>query len=329
MPGSRLRIEHSISKGYYCEINNHQYITDEQIAQIRSKMLEIVRDDIPFVKKMVYRSEAIRIFKDRGLHDKVDLLETVGTLYTEVYSLGDHWDFFYGSLLPSTGLLKVFDLERFFDGLILRVPQRKNPYELEEFSEQPKMMSVLNEFTKFNAIAGLSNVGSMNKIINKGHFMPLIQVSEALQEKKIASIADDIAKRKDLKLVLIAGPSSSGKTTFSKRLSVQLMTNLIIPVAISLDNYFVERVNTPLDENGEYDFESLYSLDLDLFNDHLNKLIAGEEIDLPTYNFEKGIREYKGKKVKLNLNSIFIIEVIHGLNPELTSHIEEYYKYRI
>lgn len=329
IPGSRLRIEHPISRGYFCNINNREIIGDEVLEQIRDRMREIVNEDIPFIKKTVHRTLAIDMFKKRDMNDKVDLLESSGMLYTDIYELNGHLDYYYGSLLPSTGMLKVFDLQRYNDGLLLIIPQKNNPTRLEPVTPQPKMMSVLNEFTKFNFIAKLSNVGNMNKVITKGHVMPLIQVSEALQEKKIIKIADEIAHRRNVKVVLISGPSSSGKTTFSKRLSIQLMTNLINPISISLDDYFVERENSPRDENGDYDFESLYSLDLSLFNNHLCRLINGEEVEIPTYNFSTGKKEYKGKKLCLKPGNILIMEGIHALNPALTTMIDEKLKFRI
>lgn len=329
MPNSRLRIEHPISRGYYCQINHKQILTDDQIGQIKRRMQEIIAADMPFCREEVHTTEAVRLFREKNLNDKADLLETSGMLYTNYYRLNHHIDYYYGSLLPSTGKLYAFDLQRYDDGLLLVVPRRKQPDRLEMVEMQPKMMQVFEEFTHFNFIAGLSTVGKMNKLILKGHASELLQVSEALQEKKIASIADDIASRKDLRVVLIAGPSSSGKTTFSKRLSVQLMTNLIRPVAISLDNYFVDRAHTPLDEKGEYDYESLYALDLDLFNSDLQKLISGQEIELPTFDFQTGSRSYNGEKLKLHPASMLILEGIHALNPDLTPHIAENLKYRI
>ena len=329
IPGSRLRIEHPISRGYYCNINNREIISDEILDQIRDRMREIVNEDIPFVKKTVHRTNAIEMFKNRNMTDKVELLESSGMLYTDIYELAGHIDYYYGSLMPSSGLLKVFDLQRYNDGLLLIIPQKNNPDRLEPMTPQPKMMSVLNEFTKFNFIAKLSNVGNLNKVVSNGQVMPLIQVSEALQEKKIIKIADEIAHRRDVKVVLISGPSSSGKTTFSKRLSIQLMTNLMSPISISLDDYFVERENSPRDENGDYDFESLYSLDLALFNDHINRLINGEVVDIPTYNFSLGKKEYTGKKLQLKPENILIMEGIHALNPALTTMIDEKLKFRI
>ncbi len=329
IPNSRLRIEHPVSKGYFCQINDKQPITDDQIAQIKRCMQEIVASDRIFHRVECHTSEAVNLFRERNLNDKADLLETSGMLYTNYYRLNNHIDYYYGSLLPSTSKIYLFDLVRYADGLLLVIPNRRQPDRLEEIIPQPKMLNVFEEFTHFNFIAGLSNVGKMNKLIEDGRAGDLLRVSEALHEKKITAIADEIARHKRIKIVLISGPSSSGKTTFSKRLSVQLMTNLIRPVAISMDNYFVDRELTPRDEKGDYDYESLYALDLEKFNDDLQNLISGMEIDLPTFNFQTGKREYNGEKMKLHPADILIIEGIHALNPELLAHISENLKYRI
>lgn len=329
MPNCRLRIEHPISRGYYCEINHHQRISDDQIEQIRARMQAIIAQDLPFIREETHTSEAVKLFREKNLNDKADLLETSGQLYTDYYRLDHHYDYYYGSLLPSTGRLYLFDLQRYDEGLLLVIPSRINPQQLEPVVPQPKMMQILEESAHYNFIAGLSNVGKMNKVIMKGQGSILLQVSEALQEKKISGIADEIASRKNIRIVLISGPSSSGKTTFAKRLSVQLMTNLIRPVSISLDDYFVNRENTPRDAGGDYDYESLHALDLELFNNDLQKLIIGQEIDLPTFNFQTGQRHYTGKKLKLHPSSVLILEGIHALNPALTPQIAEDLKYRI
>lgn len=329
MPNCRLRIEHPISHGYYCEINHHQRITDEQFDQIKKRMQEIIAANLPFIREETHTEEAVKLFREKNLNDKADLLETSGQLYTDYYRLDHHYDYYYGSLLPSTGMLYLFDLQRYDDGLLLIVPQRANPMLPEPVVPQPKLMHILEEFAHYNFIAGLSNVGKMNKLILKGQAGTLLQVSEALQEKKIAAIADEIAARKDVRIILISGPSSSGKTTFAKRLSVQLMTNLIRPVSVSLDDYFVSRENTPRDARGEYDYESLYALDLELFNTDLQSLIAGREINMPTFDFQTGQRLYTGKKLRLHPSSVLLLEGIHALNPALTSQITENLKYRI
>ena len=329
IPNSRLRSEHPISNGYYCEINHRQEITDQQLAQIKERMTEIISRNIPFKREQWHTKDVTELFREKKQTDKVDLLESSTMLYSNFYRLNNHIDYYYGALLPSTGMLYMFDLQRYEDGMILIVPDRHNPNDLHKVVNQPKMMKILDEFTRFNFIAGISTVGKMNKAIIDGMTGDLLKVSEALQEKKLVAIAEDITSRKDIKIVLISGPSSSGKTTFAKRLSVQLMTNLIRPVAISLDDYFVNREHTPLDDNGGYDFESLYALDLELFNSDLQKLIDGQEIEIPTFNFKTGKREFTGKTLKLHPSSILIIEGIHALNPVLTQHIEDKYKFKI
>jgi uridine kinase len=267
------------------------------------------------------------------MNDKVKLLETSGSLYTYYYTLGDTVDYYYGNLLPSTGFIWLFDIVKYYDGLLLRIPNKENPNVLEEVVKQEKMLDVFKEHLRWNYIMGLGNVGDFNMACEEGHATDLINVAEALQEKKIAQIADDIYHRGEngnrVKLVLISGPSSSGKTTFSKRLSVQLMTNGLRPYPISLDNYFVDREDTPRDENGNYDYESLYALDLELFNTQLQALLRGEEVELPRFNFNLGKKEYKGDKLRIDEHTILILEGIHALNPELTPQIPAASKYKI
>jgi len=328
-PGSKLYFEHPVSKGYYCEIEADNPLNDDDIQRLKHKMQEIIDADIPFKRVETYTKDAIELFRQHEMHDKVLLLETAGTLYTHYYELGNHVDYYYGSLVPSTGCIYLFDIIKYNGGLLLVIPNRKTPDILEDVTLQPKMMEVFQENLKFNRILGLTNIGDLNKmVLQKEKTSDLIKVSEALHEKKIARIADEIACR-NAKVVLISGPSSSGKTTFSKRLSIQLMTTLKDPIAVSLDNYFVDRCNTPLDEFGEYDYESLYALDLDLFNDNLQQLLAGEEVSMPTYNFTTGKREYKGNKLKIKENSVIILEGIHALNPELTKDISDDMKYKV
>ena len=267
------------------------------------------------------------------MNDKVQVLETSGNLYSYYYTLGDTIDYYYGSLLPSTGYLHLFDLVKYYDGLLLQVPNRSNPNKLEEMPKQEKMLEVLKEHRQWNQILGLGTVGDFNKACNAGYATELINVSEALQEKRISQIADEIYHRglkgHPVKLILISGPSSSGKTTFSKRLSVQLMANGLKPYPVSLDDYFVNRVDTPKDENGNYDYESLYALDLDFFNQQLQALLNGEEVELPRFNFNTGIREMSGQRLKVDDNMILILEGIHALNPELTPHIPAESKFKI
>ena len=332
MPGMQLRIEHSISKGYYCEINVQDKISEESIIRIKQRMREIVDADMPFERIECPTKEALEIFRSQGMEDKVALLETSRTLYTIYYRLDNLIDYYYSCLVPSTGYLKVFDLIKYNGGLLLVPPSVDNPQVTSQIVRQEKMLKAFEEYVRFNHIVGLSNVGNLNQAILARRATDLIKVIEALHEKKIAGIADEITekcKNGEARVIRISGPSSSGKTTFSKRLSIQLMTNLLRPVTISLDNYFVNRENTPKDESGDYDYESLYALDLELFNKDLNRLLKGEEVDMPTYNFESGKRIYRGNKLKLDRASVLILEGIHALNPDLTPQIENKLKYRV
>ncbi len=331
-PTGKLYVEHPVSKGYFCNLRIDRPIDLEVVTAIKQRMQEIVAENIPFQRVECHTSEAVRIFRERGMMDKVKLLETSGSLYTYYYKLGDTIDYYYGNLLPGTGFIGLFDLVKYYDGLLLRIPNKKNPTHLEEVVKQEKMLDVFKEQLRWNHIMGLSTVGDFNQVCEKGHATDLINVAEALQEKKIVQIADDIYRRvindNRIKIVLISGPSSSGKTTFSKRLSVQLMANGLRPYPISLDNYFVSREDTPLDENGEHDFESLYALDLQLFNDQLHALLRGEEVELPHYNFALGKKEYRGERLRIDEHIVLILEGIHALNPLLIPQIpvENVYK---
>ncbi len=328
-PEGQLRIDTPISNGYFCDLRIGRPLTNEDVDQLRTRMKEIVAQNIPFRRIQSPTEEAIEMFRAQGMSSKVNLLESLGDIYTYYYQLDDVVDYFYGSLLTSTGALKVFGIELYQDGLFLRVPSRKNPEELADFVPQEKMFEILREHHRWQDIVGLSTVGEFNKICQGGNVSNLIHVAEALQEKKIVRMADEIQSRGNVKLVVIAGPSSSGKTTFSKRLSVQLMANGIRPYPISLDDYFVNREDTPRDDAGEYDFESLYALDLPFFNAQLQDLLAGKEIELPRFNFQTGKREMSGKMLRLEQNMVLILEGIHGLNPELTKLVDDVYKYRI
>lgn len=328
-PKSTIKIETPISRGYFCDLRIGRPITDEDAQAIEKRMKEIVAQNIPFHRIQSPTEEAIELFKSNGMISKVKLLESSGTIYTHYYKLQDTVNYFYGSLLPSTGGLKVFGVIKYYDGLLLRIPSREDPTKLEEIVPQEKMMEIFKEHHHWQEIVGLNTVGDFNRACQAGHATDMINVAEALQEKKIVKIADEIQNRPDIKLVLISGPSSSGKTTFSKRLSIQLMANGMHPYPISLDNYFLNRIDTPKDENGEYDFESLYALDIPYFNAQLKDLMEGKEIELPKFNFQKGEREPSGKKLKLQKDMILILEGIHALNPELTPQIPENNKYRI
>ena len=350
-PGSKLFIEHSLSRGYYCNFKKRtpsrpalplvsdknfggEKITDEDVAKIKARMQEIVSLDMPFRRTEATTEEAIRVFTERGFQDKVKLLETSGQIYSDYYTLGDTVDYYYGPLVPSAGYLTVWDLERYEDGLLLRVPDWNNPLKVAEKVEQPKTFGMFAEKTRWDIIMRLSNAGDVNKAIMRGYASELIQVSEALQEKKIVQIAEEIDRRfhqeKDpVRIVLITGPSSSGKTTFCKRLSVQLLACGLRPVSFSTDDYFVNRLDTPKLPNGDYDFDNIETVDYHLMEDHLTRLMAGERVEIPEYNFVTGKREMNGKKLKLGSDTVLIIEGIHALNPLLTKKLPDSLKYKI
>lgn len=331
MPNAKLDIEHSISKGLFCRLSEN--CGEHSLNMINQRMREIVEKDIVIERFEEPTKEVIEKFKNAGMNDKVKLLSYISEPYSVYYKLDNVIDAYPYELTPSTGYITTFNFVKYSYGFLLVPPSKENPNDLNTVSRQDKLLAAFEEQYRFNNIAQLSNVGDLNEAITNGHAPVLIKVMEALHEKQIAKIADDIAERFKLngssRVVLIAGPSSSGKTTFSKRLSVQLLTNLLLPVAISLDDYFVDRKDTPRDESGDYDYESLYALDLEAFNRDLNDLLDGKEVDIPTYNFETGTRSYNGKKLKLSPQSILILEGIHALNPQLTSQIEERMKYKI
>lgn len=332
-PQGNISLEHPISKGYFCKLHIDRTIGLDDVQRIKQKMQEIIAADIPYTRTECHTEKVVRLFEERGMPDKARLLDTYGQLYSYYYQLGDTVDCYYSSLVPSTGYIHLFDIVKYYDGLLLRIPNRENPTKLEEVVKQEKMLEVFQEYHRWNQILGISTVGDLNVACNHGHATDLINVSEALQEKKIAQIADEITHRdqdgKRVKLVLISGPSSSGKTTFSKRLSIQLMTNGLKPYPISLDDYFVNRNDTPLDENGKHDFESLYAVDLPFFEEQLTTLLNGGEVELPRYNFTTGKREMSGKKLRIDEHMILIIEGIHALNPALTPHIPNENKYKV
>ena len=335
-PGSKLFIEHTISRGYYCNFKkkNNESLAEGDVERLCERMKEIVNLDMPFRRTEATNEEAIRVFAERGFSDKVKLLETSGQIYSDYYTLGDTADYYYGPLVPSAGYLKVFGLEPYHDGMLLRVPDWNDPTRLAEKVDMPKTYGMFAEKTKWDIIMRLSNAGDVNKAILKGHASELIQVSEALQEKKIVQIAEDIERRfhaeeHPIRIVLITGPSSSGKTTFCKRLSIQLLACGLRPMSFSTDDYFVNRVDTPKLPNGDYDFDNIEAVDYHLLEDHLTRLMKGERVEIPEYNFSTGKREWNGKKLKLAGDTLLIIEGIHALNPLLTQQIEDSLKYKI
>ncbi len=332
-PCGTISLEHPVSKGYFCKLHIDRTIGLDDVSRIKKRMQEIINDDLPITRYEQRTEEVIKIFQERGMTDKVKLLSTSGQLYSFYYKLGETLDCYYSSLVPSTGYIKKFDIVKYYDGLLLQIPNRNNPDKIEELIKQEKMLEVFQEHHRWNEILGISTVGDFNIACNEGHAIDLINVSEALQERKIVKIADEISARQNgdnrIKIILISGPSSSGKTTFSKRLSIQLMTNGLKPYPISLDDYFVNRDNTPLDENGNHDFESLYAVDLPFFKKQLETLLEGGEVELPKFNFTSGMRESSGTKFRLEDNMILILEGIHALNPELTPNIPADNKYKI
>lgn len=324
-----VRIDIPVSKGYYVHVNLGRDITADDVARIRCRMQEIIDADTPIRRRMVTAEEAIRLFSEKGDMSKVKLLKGQGKLYTVYYQIDDFIDYFYGALLTSTSEVYLFDLVAYSDGMLLRVPSREDPGQLCPMPGQQKMFDVFKEHHEWQNIIGLRTVGDLNDAVDKGFATDIINVNEALQEKKIARIADQIAARHDVKLVLLAGPSSSGKTTTCKRLSIQLLTCGLKPLQISLDDYFIDRDKTPLDANGEYDYESIHALNIALINEQFNALFKGEEIELPRYNFQTGKSEKSGKRLKLGPNDIVVVEGIHALNPELTAQIPEQQKFRV
>lgn len=321
-PEGSFSIEHSVSNGYYCELDLKRECTQKDLDAIKKRVLELIEAGNPIDSVKEETSIVIELFRKRGRKDIVDLLSTFGSLYTTYCKMGEHIDYYYGALAYSSGINKNFDLIPYLDNYLLRIPSRSNPSELAPLVPQPKMQDVFREFVRWNKIMDLRYVGDLNLMCRQGRATELIKVAEALQEKKIAQLADTIAKGLDkIRIVLISGPSSSGKTTFSKRLSVQLLAMGIRPIAISMDDYFLEREQTPKDEKGEFDYESLYALDLDLFNRDLGNILEGQEVEIPSFNFALGTKEYKGNKVRLTPQNILILEGIHALNPELLKNV--------
>ena len=328
-PGHDVVIDIPVSNGFYVDVRLERDVTVDDVACIRKRMQEIVDARMPIRRYMVPTEDAIALFEEKGDVEKVKLLRTSGSLYTTYYKIGEYVDFYYGTLLTNTSQLYLFGLEKYYDGMLLRIPSLKNPDELGEVTRQDKMFEIFKEHHHWQDIIGIRTVGDFNAAVDAGHATDIINISEALQEKKIAQIAEQIAARPGVKLVLLAGPSSSGKTTSCKRLSIQLAVNGLKPLQISLDDYFVDRDRTPKDENGEYDYESIYALDLQKINDQFNALFRGEEVELPKYDFQSGKSKKSGQRLKMNDNNVLVVEGIHALNPELTAQIPNEQIFRV
>lgn len=328
-PGHDVVIDIPVSNGFYVDVRLERDVTADDVDCIRKRMQEIVDARMPIRRYMVPTEDAIALFEEKGDVEKVKLLRTSGSLYTTYYTIGEYVDFYYGTLLTNTSQLYLFGLEKYYDGMLLRIPSLQNPDELGEVTRQDKMFEIFKEHHHWQDIIGIRTVGDFNAAVDAGHATDIINISEALQEKKIAQIAEQIAARPGVKLVLLAGPSSSGKTTSCKRLSIQLAVNGLKPLQISLDDYFVDRERTPKDENGEYDYESIYALDLQKINDQFNALFRGEEVELPKYDFQSGKSKKSGQRLKMNDNNVLVVEGIHALNPELTAQIPNEQIFRV
>ena len=328
-PATDVVIDIPVSNGFYVDIRLGRPVVDEDVNIIRRRMQEIIDARMPIRRFTVPTEEAVALFQEKGDVEKVKLLKTSGSIYTTYYKIGDYVDYYYGTLLTNTSQLYLFGLEKYYDGMLLRIPSLKNPDVLGEMTRQDKMFEIFKEHHRWQSILGIRTVGDFNQAIDANHSTDIINISEALQEKKIANIAEEIASRKGVKLVLLAGPSSSGKTTSCKRLSIQLAVNGLKPLQISLDDYFVDREKTPKDASGEYDYESIYALDLDLINEQFNALFRDEEVELPKYDFQSGKSKKSGNKLKMNDNNVLVVEGIHALNPELTAHIPQEQIFRV
>ena len=328
-PNTDVVIDIPVSNGFYVDIRLGRPVVDEDVNILRRRMQEIIDSKMPIRRFTVPTEEAIALFQEKGDVEKVKLLRTSGSIYTTYYKIGEYVDYYYGTLLTNTSQLYLFGLEKYYDGMLLRIPSVSNPDELGEMTRQDKMFDIFKEHHRWQEILGIRTVGDFNQAIDAGHATDIINISEALQEKKLAKIAEEIASRKGVKLVLLAGPSSSGKTTSCKRLSIQLAVNGLKPLQISLDDYFVDRDKTPKDENGDFDFESIYALNLDLLNEQFNALFRGEEVELPKYDFPSGKSVKSGKKLMLEPNNVLVVEGIHALNPELTAHVPEEQIFRV
>ena len=328
-PGRKMVIDIPVSNGYYCDLQSDVPLSEDDVARIRARMQEIIDAKMPIRRYECTTEQAVKLFEEVGDMAKVRLLKTTGKLYTLYYDLGGYKDYYYGTLLTNTGQIHLFDLVKYYDGMLLRIPSLNDPSKLGELVRQDKLFEIFKEHHHWQDILGVRTIGDFNNAVDKGYTTELINLAEALQEKKIARIAEMIAERKNVKMVLIAGPSSSGKTTTCKRLSVQLLTNGIKPVGISLDDYFVDRELTPKDSSGEYDYEHVEALNIKLLNEQMNALMAGEEVELPKYNFQTGKSEKSGRRLKLNGNEVLVVEGIHALNAMLTAQIPEENKFRV
>lgn len=328
-PGKKMVIDIPVSNGYYCDLQLGRAMTEEDVERISQRMREIIGAKIPIARHECTTEEAIRLFSETGDNTKVRLLKSIGKLYTEYYDLDGYKDYFYGTLLTNTSQIHLFELVKYYDGMLLRIPAQSDPSRLGDLIRQDKLFEIFKEHHRWQNILGIRTIGDLNTAVEEGFSTDLINLSEALQEKKLARIADEIASRKDVKMVLIAGPSSSGKTTTCKRLSIQMLANGIKPVGISLDDYFVDRERTPKDENGEYDYEHVEALNIPLLNEQMNALFAGEEVELPKYDFQTGKSVKSGKKLRLADDEVLVVEGIHALNPMLTAQIPEERKYRV
>ena len=328
-PGGHVIIDIPVSNGYFCDLQIGREVSAFDVDSIKKRMKEIIDAKMPVKRKERTTEEAIKLFRERGAESKVKLMESLGRLYTIFDEIDGYYDYFYGTLLTNTSKLHLFDLVKYYDGMLLRIPSISDPGQLGELVRQDKMFEIFKEHHRWQDILNLRTIGDLNEAVAKGMTASLINVSEALQENKIVRIAQQIAEKKTVKMVLIAGPSSSGKTTTCKRLSIQLLANGLRPIGISLDDYFVDRENTPKDEKGDYDFESLYALNIPMLNEQLNALLAGKEVELPKYNFQTGKSEKSGRMLQLKGNEVLVVEGIHALNPELTAQVPEEQKYRV
>ncbi len=328
-PESHVVIDIPVSNGYYCDLRIGRPVTEEDVAKVKARMDEIIAAAMPICRHESVTEKAIKLFSDLGDTAKVKLLQTTGRLYTTYYEIDGYYDFYYGSLLTNTKQIYLYGLDKYYDGMLLRIPTLQDPSILPEMIRQDKLFEIFKEHHHWQDVMEIRTVGDFNNAVDTDHSIDLINISEALQEKKIAHIADEIAKRKGVKLILLAGPSSSGKTTTCKRLSIQLIANGLRPLQISLDDYFVDRELSPRDENGDYDFESIHALNLKLINEQFNALFNGEEVELPRYDFPTGKSVKSGNKLKMEDNNVLVVEGIHALNPELTAQIPEELKYRV